>query len=486
MSIWVIWAALNFLILFLIIGSAATYRMRFLCQSFSFTAGFLALLSIALVLFLPTFIWHILLIIYVQLFLLFLCICSFRGMTAKNIYINSAVIASTLGFTFLLYFFPQTSILWSLLVLTIIITILAALELRVALRRYRLKGYKYVKMPLEDLPTVSVCIPARNETYSLVGCLDSVLASDYPKLEIIVLDDCSQDNTSQLIKSFAHAGVRFVQGEPPKEGWLGRNQACETLARESSGSFLLYVDIDTRLEKSTISRLIDYALLKRLTMVSALPERQKGVNASNLFTPLRYFWQMIIPQFIHTPAATALWLIRRRKLLEIGGFESIKNDIMPENALARTFDLQGAYRYLLGGSRLGVYYAKKWRSLIETSMRISYPSLSKMPFVVMLVTLSLYFFIISPYFILLDFAFSLQWNSFTSVGAALIIAHIILIASYARQSGHPGWLLYACLTPIVVLQEISIIIASMIGYEFDKISWKGRSICYPVLDRLRK
>lgn len=486
MFIWVIWIALNIITLFLILGAGISHQITPLRRSLSLTASFLAALGVIALIFAPTFVWHAALLAYMQLFLLFLCICSFRDMTPKSIYTNSIGIIAALSFGFFLYFFPQTSLLWSLLILASAVTAIAAFELRVALRRYRLKKYNYTKMPLEDLPTVSVCVPARNETYSLVGCLDSILDSDYPKLEIIVLDDCSQDSTSQLIKSFAHAGVRFVQGVPPKEGWLGRNQACDVLARESSGSFLLYVDIDTRIEPSTISRLIDYALLKRLTMVSVLPERKERFGLSSLLSPLRYFWQMIIPQFIHTPAATALWLVRRRKLLEIGGFEPVKGHIMPENALARTFDLHGTYRYLIGGSSLGAYYAKKWKSLIETSMRISYPSLMRTPFAVLLASLSLYLFMIVPYFVLIDFAFSLQWNSFTSVAAGLAFTHILLFALYAHHAGYRSWLFTALLLPITTLQEIAIIIASMIGYEFNQISWKGRNICYPVLNHGRK
>ena len=63
-----------------------------------------------------------------------------------------------------------------------------------------------------DLPTVTVAIPARNETEDLAFCIESLVASNYPKLEILVLDDCSQDNTPEVIKSFAHKGVRFLSG----------------------------------------------------------------------------------------------------------------------------------------------------------------------------------------------------------------------------------------------------------------------------------
>jgi hypothetical protein len=49
-----------------------------------------------------------------------------------------------------------------------------------------------------------------------------------------VFNDQSGDNTSFLIKSFAHAGVRFIDGSPLPEGWLGKNFAQHHLYRESS------------------------------------------------------------------------------------------------------------------------------------------------------------------------------------------------------------------------------------------------------------
>ena len=82
-----------------------------------------------------------------------------------------------------------------------------------------------------ELPTVSVLIPARNEDTDLVEALKCVVANDYPKLEILVLDDCSATaRIPEIVKDFAHDGVRFVQGDIPKENWLPKNQAYETLA----------------------------------------------------------------------------------------------------------------------------------------------------------------------------------------------------------------------------------------------------------------
>src|SRR5688500_13660714 len=139
-------------------------------------------------------------------------------------------------------------IIWILLAVALATTIICGAQLLVSLDRYRLKKYQHSHIPQADMPTVSICIPARNETHALADCLYSVLQSDYEKLEVIVLDDCSHDKTSRIIKSFAQDGVRFIQGEMPAEGWLGKNYACETLAAQANGEYLIYMSVDTRIE----------------------------------------------------------------------------------------------------------------------------------------------------------------------------------------------------------------------------------------------
>ena len=109
------------------------------------------------------------------------------------------------------------------------------LLLLVVMSRQLYRAFKYHKAPSYtsemghdiDLPSVTVCIPARNEQHALTDCLQRVLSSTYQKLEIIVLDDVSGDDTSALIKSFASEGVRFVRGSQLAEGWLGKNHALQ-------------------------------------------------------------------------------------------------------------------------------------------------------------------------------------------------------------------------------------------------------------------
>src|SRR5690606_12928997 len=97
----------------------------------------------------------------------------------------------------------------------------------------------------QEYPSVSICIPARNETHAMAECLERVLKSDYKKLEVLVFDDNSKDDTSAIIRSFAQAGVRFVAGTELPEGWLGKNHALDVLSKEASGTYVLFMAVDT-------------------------------------------------------------------------------------------------------------------------------------------------------------------------------------------------------------------------------------------------
>ena len=50
-------------------------------------------------------------------------------------------------------------------------------------------------------PVLSVCFQARNEERDIRACIESLLYQDYPKLEVIVVDDNSTDQTAKIIHS---------------------------------------------------------------------------------------------------------------------------------------------------------------------------------------------------------------------------------------------------------------------------------------------
>jgi hypothetical protein len=118
----------------------------------------------------------------------------------------------------------------------VVVQLLAAvILLRSTLHTWRHAGApndRTVAISDRELPSVSVLVPARNETDDLERCLQALTASDYPKLEVLVYDDCSATRrTPDIIRSFAHQGVRFIQGDVPDETrWLAKNYSYSRLA----------------------------------------------------------------------------------------------------------------------------------------------------------------------------------------------------------------------------------------------------------------
>ena len=323
------------------------------------------------------------------------------------------------------------------------------------------------------LPTVTVCIPARNEDHAMADCLQRVLASTYPKLEIIVLDDASVDNTSALIKSFAHEGVRFVEGATLPAGWLGKNHALEELREEASGDFILFLDVDTRITPRAIEHLVNYMLDEGVTMTSVLSRREDGWRGSVVFSPLRYFWEVLFHRN-QTPAVSgSAWLVDRADLAAYGGFSSLRDAVKPESALANHFAQDGQYRFLVSTKAFGFGLEKKWRSQLLTSVRLLRPALSGswLRLFVVLFDLAL---LLVPVAIAAG-AFNLGLIH-QIIAGVLVVLQMAVYGSYTHRVWARGSLIGALLWPVLVAQEMILMVASFVLYARGKVTWKGRPI----------
>lgn len=358
---------------------------------------------------------------------------------------------------------------------TAVLLAVMALRLRKALKTFSPPKYTSSLAHEVDLPSVTVCIPARNEQHALTDSLHSVLASTYEKLEIIVLDDVSGDDTSALIKSFASEGVRFVKGTSLPDGWLGKNYALQGLLNEASGTYLLFMDVDTRLSPNAIENAIRYAISNRAAMVSVLPRREDGWRTSVLFSSLRYFWELMFNRLSSPASASNAWLIRRKLLEErFDGFESVKNAIQPEAKIADQLSITGEYKFLISSELFGIWYEKKWRSQLVTSVRLLFPLLGMKTFFAFVALLALAILLV-PYAVLV----SLFFTPFVEVHALAIVLSVVsafLYAVYTHRVWSKGWFIGALLWPLILVQEFILIVASVIQYKRKTVTWKGRTI----------
>lgn len=329
----------------------------------------------------------------------------------------------------------------------------------------------------KDLPSVSVCIPARNEQHALTDCLQRVLNSTYPKLEIIVLDDASVDQTSALINSFASEGVRFVQGSKLKEGWLGKNLAHQKLLEEASGTYILFLDVDTVLTPDAIDNMVRTSLQRGVSMLSVLPRREDNWRFSVLGSTMRYFWEIVFQRRLAPATASNAWLIKREVLLtRFDGFKGMKNAVQPEVRIATALAKESDYQFLVGTKEFGISYEKKWRSQLATGVRIVYPILGKQVALAVVAIIDLAVFLI-PFIVVATCALWPETHTpLIVVNLALCLLFCSLYGCYAKHVWNKGWVVGALFWPYALIQEIFIVAASVIKYRRSTIEWKGRPI----------
>lgn len=355
-------------------------------------------------------------------------------------------------------------------VLTLLLGVIIV-RLRRSLKLFRVRKNYTAAL---NAPSVSVCIPARNEMHAMAECLERVLASDYKKLEVIVYDDSSADNTSILVRSFAYAGVRFVAGSDLPKGWLGKNHALDVLAREASGTYVIFMDVDTRIAPTTISQIVGYTMTEDVEMVSVIPRRNDAYRASVLFGHLRYFWELVLSTTARPATSSAFWIMRRQTLLDtFEGFTSCKSVVAPEAVFARQFGTS-AYHCLVSNAGLGVAYEKKWLSQVETSQRLLYPRIGGSWWSGLFVSMGL-LLLNAPFFAMLS-GLVFGWTTIQVMALWLMLAHGAVYAVYVSYVWKDGWWLGGLLWPLIIFQELVLFVRSMYGYARRRVTWKGRLV----------
>jgi glycosyltransferase involved in cell wall biosynthesis len=117
--------------------------------------------------------------------------------------------------------------------------------------------------PADDsrCPSVSILFAARDEADKLPGALDTFLALDYPRYEVIAVDDRSEDGTGPIIESAARKDSRLksVRVTSLPSGWLGKPHALQKAYEHSTGEWLVFTDADVHFAPDLLRRSIALA-----------------------------------------------------------------------------------------------------------------------------------------------------------------------------------------------------------------------------------
>lgn len=224
-----------------------------------------------------------------------------------------------------------------------------------------------------EWPFVSVVVPARDEGHKVEAGLKSLLASDYPRFEIIAIDDRSTDETGAIMDRLANSSsdpanllrVNHITELP--EGWLGKNHALQLGSQQAQGDWILFTDGDVVHKPDTLRRTIKYAMARQIDHLPLFPNIEAvGVfEAAFVACFALVFTGGTQPGLV--PSRRIPWfytgvgafnLVRRSALERAGGFEPIRLDILDDVKLGKLLKRTGSRSEVL---RAGDALSIRWQ-----------------------------------------------------------------------------------------------------------------------------
>lgn len=218
---------------------------------------------------------------------------------------------------------------------------------------------------------VSVLIPARNEAATIATAVTSAAAQHTDagsvplELEIVVLDDGSQDDTAAIVAALAATDPRItlIRGadEAPPAGWLGKPWACARLSDEATGSVLAFIDADVELDPDAASALVDTLRAEGFTMLAPYPHQEARGWLERLVQPLvTWSWAATLPlgwaENSTRPSLSAangqLLVMDAAAYRSIGGHAAVAGEVLEDIALMRAFKRRGLRTATVDGSHL--------------------------------------------------------------------------------------------------------------------------------------
>jgi hypothetical protein len=237
--------------------------------------------------------------------------------------------------------------------------------------------------PLRSGEATSVLIPARNEESAIAAAVESALASRDVTLEVVVLDDHSDDRTAAVVEAIARRDprVRLEKAPPLPPGWCGKQHACYVLSTHARYPLLAFLDADVRLAPDGLARLAAFLRESGADLVSGVPHQRTGSLLEHLLIPLIHFVLLgFLPiarmrRSTHPAYAAGcgqLFLARRDAYEAAGGHAMIRSTLHDGIKLPRLFRSHGKMTDLCDATDLAqcrMYHgaAQTWRGLAKNA-----------------------------------------------------------------------------------------------------------------------
>ena len=212
---------------------------------------------------------------------------------------------------------------------------------------------KFPKIEGNNLPDVSVIVAARNEEENILRCLKSLDKLEYPedKLQIILVDDRSTDNTGNIIENFILGKIKFTKIVTKKEiGRLkGKTNALANAIEIATGEIILTTDADCVMVPSWVKTTVSY-YQDDVAMVNGFTTQTANSNFTGM-QAIDFIYLLIVAAGtinLRTPISCIgnNMSYRKKAYFEVGGYENLEFSITEDFNFLKAINKLNKYKII--------------------------------------------------------------------------------------------------------------------------------------------
>ena len=328
------------------------------------------------------------------------------------------------------------------------------------------------------LPKLSIILTARNEKENLEKAVRLRLEDDYEGLEVIIVDDRSEDGTGEIADNIAKSDgrVRVLHLKELPEKWLGKVHALHRGVEAASGDWLLFSDADIYVKPGTMKKAVGYCLRNNIDHLALIPEfyRSTFLLDACLSVFMRWICMMaaaVNPNNKKSKAAVgagAFNLVKRSAFMKTKGFEWLRMELADDMALGRMMKESGAKCTVLNGKGcVGVHFYRTLGEVMVVFERTVPSAIGNFSLARVVAASCLVFMLeMMPFFLLF------------AKGAVLYAGIIFSVLAVISSVKINGWIkrpvLPAALIPIgTTLLSYALLRAGVLGAIRGGVYWRG-------------
>ena len=181
-------------------------------------------------------------------------------------------------------------------------------------------------------PPVTVVIPMYNESMSIQATLHAILATQYPDIEILVIDDGSTDGCGALVTEIAatHSNIQLLTQRPNQGKPAALNKGFETATHD----IVVTIDADTQLNSDALIRMVHEMHRPNVAAVACNLHISNVENWITRWQSLEYIAALSLDRraqhvwgtITTVPGAASAW--RKDIVLELGGSQATHSQKM--------------------------------------------------------------------------------------------------------------------------------------------------------------